>query len=85
MHFLREQVRYHVLERRALSIEVREGLAVMTGLMRLEAVRVPSLQQVRATSFVTQVWTHDAGRWQMRLFQATQVDASLWDEAELPD
>jgi hypothetical protein len=33
---------------------------------------------------VTQVWTHDAGRWQMRLFQATQVDASLWDEAELP-
>jgi len=81
MHFLREHVRYTAVERRGMSVQVDDRLAVMTGLMRLEATRLPTLQNFQATSFVTQVWTRDEQEWQLSLFQSTQIDAGRWDAA----
>lgn len=79
LQFLREQVRFHLVERRALVVHAAGDLAWSTGLLRLVGERMPGGAHVVSASFVTQVWRRYSDGWQMVLFQSTRVDDSQWN------
>ena len=81
LRYLKEQVRYVEVERRALRLRLYGDAALLDGLMRLAIERRTTGERLTAISFVTQTWLKIEGAWRLASCQSTRAGDDAWEKA----
>ena len=80
--FLKTSIRYVSVKRRNVVLHGDDpgagDVVWTTGLMKMQATRLPGGETLGGVSLVTQVWTRKSGAWLLSVLHATRADDALW-------